>query len=242
MQSFLQWRVQGNLLLCVCCSWKVGIGSFSGVSATVPLAWVVAWNRVKFHEHPDFWYFIFYLVCSHQETALRGWGLSRVCSRHGGVGRLLACDSHLPSSAPLPCSPSRSLCSGTPSAGSHSLLKGQGTLLREMGNLLKGLGNLSRGSGSPLEGPGSLWCSLCAPQIQVLCPAYSLQKEEWLHLPLKNSRFCTCESNFCLNRRGKGRRRGRLRILWTPRTPRACRDHFDQVRWVWTGAEMEVKP
>ena len=118
-----------------------------------------------------------YLVCSHQETALRGWGLSRVCSRHGGVGRLLACDSHLPSSAPLPCSPSRSLCSGTPSAGSHSLLIGQGTLLRAMGNPLKGMGNLSRGSGSPLEGPGSLWCSLCAPQIQVLCPAYSLEKK-----------------------------------------------------------------
>ena len=33
-----------------------------------------------------------------------------------------------------------------------------------------------------------------------------------------------------------------MRILWTPRTPWACRDHFDQVRWVWTGAEMEVKP
>ena len=188
--------------------------------------------------------------------ALRGWGLSRVCSRHGGVGRLLACDTHLPSSAPLPCSPSRSPCSGTPSAGSHSLLKGQGTLLREMGNLLKEMGNLLkemgkllkemgnllRGSGSPLEGPGSLWCSLCAPQIQVLCPAYSLQKEKWLHLSLKNSRFCTCESNFCLNRRGEGRRRRRLGVLWTPRTPGACRHHFDQVRWVWTGAEMEVKP
>ena len=130
-----------------------------------------------------------YLVCSHQEAAWKGQGLSRACSRHGGEGQPLACGSHWPSSIPLrtpsrsPCSGWSSPCSDTPWASLCSLwtdrsspLKGRGSLLKDQSSPLKERGNLWRGPGSPWADPGSLWCSLCAPQIQALCPACSLEK------------------------------------------------------------------
>ena len=131
-----------------------------------------------------------HLVYSHQEAVWRGSGLSRACSRRGGEGRPPACGSRLPSSALLPRIPSHSPCSGSsspccldipwaslcsPWKDRSSPWKGRGSLLKDQSSPLKEGGILLRGPGSPWVDLGSLWYSLCAPQIPASYRACSLQ-------------------------------------------------------------------